>query len=42
MKIGITCDRTNGGSGAVATELGIDPAERGHVVHCRAVPEGAS
>lgn len=33
MKIGITCYPTYGGSGAVATELGIDLAERGHEVH---------
>ncbi|MEP6572458.1 MAG: N-acetyl-alpha-D-glucosaminyl L-malate synthase BshA [Gemmatimonadota bacterium] len=33
MKIGITCYPTYGGSGAVATELGIDLARRGHEVH---------
>ncbi len=33
MKIGITCYPTYGGSGAVATELGIELAKRGHVVH---------
>ena len=33
MKIGITCYPTYGGSGAVATELGIVLAERGHDVH---------
>ena len=33
MKIGITCYPTYGGSGAVATELGIELAERGHEVH---------
>ena len=33
MKIGITCYPTYGGSGAVATELGIDLARRGHHVH---------
>lgn len=33
MKIGITCYPTYGGSGAVATELGIHLAERGHEVH---------
>ncbi len=33
MKIGITCYPTYGGSGAVATELGINLAERGHEVH---------
>ena len=33
MKIGITCYPTYGGSGAVATELGIALAERGHDVH---------
>lgn len=33
MKIGITCYPTYGGSGAVATELGIELAGRGHEVH---------
>jgi N-acetyl-alpha-D-glucosaminyl L-malate synthase BshA len=33
MKIGITCYPTYGGSGAVATELGLDLAARGHDVH---------
>ena len=33
MKIGITCYPTYGGSGAVATELGIELARRGHEVH---------
>ncbi len=33
LKIGITCYPTYGGSGAVATELGIALAERGHEVH---------
>ena len=33
MKIGITCYPTYGGSGAVATELGIHLARRGHEVH---------
>jgi L-malate glycosyltransferase len=33
MKIGITCYPTYGGSGAVATELGIALAHRGHEVH---------
>ena len=33
MKIGITCYPTFGGSGAVATELGLALAERGHEVH---------
>ena len=33
MKIGITCYPTYGGSGAVATELGIELARRGHQVH---------
>lgn len=33
MKIGITCYPTYGGSGAVATELGIKLAERGHEIH---------
>jgi N-acetyl-alpha-D-glucosaminyl L-malate synthase BshA len=33
MKIGVTCYPTYGGSGAVATELGLALAERGHEVH---------
>lgn len=33
MKVGITCYPTYGGSGAVATELGIALAARGHEVH---------
>lgn len=33
MKIGITCYPTYGGSGAVATELGLALADRGHEVH---------
>jgi L-malate glycosyltransferase len=33
MKIGITCYPTYGGSGAVATELGIALAAQGHEVH---------
>ena len=33
MKIGITCYPTYGGSGVVATELGIELAERGHDIH---------
>lgn len=33
MKIGITCYPTYGGSGVVATELGIELADRGHEVH---------
>ena len=33
MKIGITCYPTYGGSGAVATALGIGLAARGHEVH---------
>ena len=33
MKIGITCYPTYGGSGALATELGIALAARGHEVH---------
>lgn len=33
MKVGITCYPTYGGSGAVATELGIALADRGHEVH---------
>jgi len=33
MRIGITCYPTFGGSGVVATELGLALAERGHCVH---------
>ena len=33
MKVGITCYPTYGGSGAVATELGLALAHRGHEVH---------
>lgn len=33
MKVGITCYPTYGGSGAVATELGLLLAERGHEIH---------
>jgi len=33
MKIGITCYPTYGGSGVVATELGVELARRGHEVH---------
>ncbi|HUT64157.1 MAG TPA: N-acetyl-alpha-D-glucosaminyl L-malate synthase BshA, partial [Anaerolineae bacterium] len=33
MNIGITCYPTYGGSGTVATELGINLAKRGHKVH---------
>ena len=33
MKIGITCYPTFGGSGAVAAELGIELAKKGHSVH---------
>ena len=33
MKIGITCYPTYGGSGVVATDLGIELAARGHEVH---------
>src|SRR5216683_2378711 len=33
MRIGITCYPTYGGSGVVATELGMELAARGHDVH---------
>lgn len=33
MRLGITCYPTYGGSGAVATELGLQLARRGHEVH---------
>ena len=40
LKIGITCYPTFGGSGVVATEVGMAMAERGHKVHfiCYDVP----
>ncbi|MGH7681405.1 MAG: glycosyltransferase, partial [Candidatus Eiseniibacteriota bacterium] len=33
MKIGISCYPSHGGSGVVATELGIELAKRGHEIH---------
>jgi N-acetyl-alpha-D-glucosaminyl L-malate synthase BshA len=33
MKIGVTCYPTYGGSGIVATELGLELASRGHEIH---------
>ena len=33
MRIGVTCYPTVGGSGTVATELGLAMARRGHEVH---------
>lgn len=33
MKIGVSCYPTYGGSGAIATELGLNMAARGHEVH---------
>jgi N-acetyl-alpha-D-glucosaminyl L-malate synthase BshA len=33
MRVGITCYPTYGGSGAIATELGLELARRGHEVH---------
>jgi N-acetyl-alpha-D-glucosaminyl L-malate synthase BshA len=40
MKIGVTCYPTVGGSGVVATELGLEMARRGHEVHfiCYGLP----
>ncbi len=40
MKIGITCYPTFGGSGVVATEIGMSLAKRGHQIHfvCYDVP----
>jgi N-acetyl-alpha-D-glucosaminyl L-malate synthase BshA len=40
MRIGVTCYPTVGGSGTVATELGLAMARRGHAVHfiCYALP----
>ena len=33
MKIGIVCYPTYGGSGVVATELGLGLAKKGHQIH---------
>ena len=33
MKIGIVCYPTFGGSGVVATELGLELSKRGHEIH---------
>ena len=33
MKVGVVCYPTYGGSGVVATELGIQMAKKGHEVH---------
>ena len=33
FRIGITCYPTYGGSGVVATELGIELANKGHDIH---------
>ncbi len=40
MRIGITCYATFGGSGIIATEIGLELARRGHQVHfiCAEVP----
>ena len=40
LKIGITCYPTYGGSGVIATEIGMEMAKRGHKVHfiCLDVP----
>jgi len=38
LKIGITCYPTYGGSGVVATELGMELAARGHEVHLLTSP----
>ncbi len=38
MKIGITCYPTYGGSGVVATELGMELAARGHESISSATP----
>jgi N-acetyl-alpha-D-glucosaminyl L-malate synthase BshA len=40
VRIGVTCYPTVGGSGVVATELGLEMARRGHEVHfiCYALP----
>jgi thioesterase domain-containing protein len=39
MKIGIVCYPTFGGSGVVATELGMELANKGHQVHFMAVAD---
>ncbi len=41
LRIGVTCYPSTGGSGIIATELGLLMAERGHTVHfiCQDVPE---
>ena len=33
MKIAIVCYPTFGGSGVIATELGMSLAKKGHVIH---------
>ena len=33
LRIGITCFPTYGGSGVIATEIGLEMARRGHQVH---------
>ena len=40
MKIGITCYPTFGGSGVIATEIGLELARRDHQVHfiCYDIP----
>ena len=40
MNVGITCFPTFGGSGIIATEIGLALARRGHRVHflCAALP----
>jgi N-acetyl-alpha-D-glucosaminyl L-malate synthase BshA len=40
LRIGVTCYPTTGGSGIIATEIGLALARRGHHVHfiCHAVP----
>ena len=40
MKLGITCYPTYGGSGVVATELGLELAQRGHCSRLAADPRG--
>jgi len=40
LRVGITCYPTFGGSGIIATEIGLELARRGHLVHfiCSAMP----
>ena len=39
MKIGIVCYPTYGGSGVIATELGLGLARKGHQIHFAVISE---